>query len=475
MDDSGEQQSGWRDSLPELVFFLFIIALFLVAVGWFVYSSMQALENSEEDFAEEGSAKEVFSESVEEVDAWDPVQVEFPYFDPGRVLNNPECRVRVVQAANVDTAVVLLPFEGGARFAVVDATGILHAGELSFWPATFEVAKRSDGSVLTAFGHLTGEESGEDPRDGLWPVRIFLDGKLILGHDSVWDFGLAGDGSSYYLVETVGGDMSQLVIRNLEERMEQRHDLGDTFGPPGSDHSVPPGFYSLDHSEVIVPPNRKGVGRHRLFSTRSGGYGQRRVLASEENRVISARYASSSEGYVLFDLNDGGNVNLYRMNVGWGENLGETARWQRGLPAFYNLVHELALSPDGALLLLNGRKVALFRTSSGRMVFRKPSDDADLPPNLQEMFGLEAIEDQVELSNRSWFLGDELIMDRIVAMPDGHREVAYDVFDLEGIQIGSEPRRRIIRNSLSECSPGDHALQGLQEHEGRLTFLTTRG
>ena len=205
MDDSGDQQTGWRDSLPDLLFFLFIIVLFLVAVGWFVYFSMKAIENPEEDSAEEVVAETV-EETVEEVGARDPVQVEFPYFDPGRVLNNPECRVRVAQAASVDTAVVLLPFEGGARFAVVDATGILHAGELSFWPATFEVAKRRNGSVLTAFGHLTGEESGEDPRDGLWPVRIFLDGKLILGHDSVWDFGLAGGGSSYYLVETVGGD-----------------------------------------------------------------------------------------------------------------------------------------------------------------------------------------------------------------------------------------------------------------------------
>ena len=474
MDDSGDQQTGWRDSLPDLLFFLFIIVLFLVAVGWFVYFSMKAIENPEEDSAEEVVAETV-EETVEEVGARDPVQVEFPYFDPGRVLNNPECRVRVAQAASVDTAVVLLPFAGGARFAVVDATGILHAGELSFWPATFEVAKRRNGSVLTAFGHLTGKESAEGFRDGLWPVRIFLDGKLILGHDSAWDFGLAGDGSSYYLVEPVGGDASRLVIRRPREGTEQRHDLGDALGPPGSDYSVPLGFYSLDHSELIVPPNRKGVGRHRLFSTRSGGYGQRRVLASEENKVISARYASSSEGYVLFGLTGGGNVNLYRMNVGWGENLGETARWQRDLPALYNPVHELALSPDGAFLLLNGQEVALFSTYSGRMVFRMRRDDAELPPHLQEMFGLEAIEDQVELNNRSWILGDELIMERIVAMPDGRREVAYDVFDLEGIQIGSEPRRRIIRNSLSECSPGDHALQGLQEHEGRLTFLTTRG
>ena len=165
MEDSGDQQTGWRDSLPELVFFLFIIVLFLVAVGWFVYFSMKAIENPEEDSAEEVVAETV-EETVEEVGARDPVQVEFPYFDPGRVLNNPECRVRVAQAASVDTAVVLLPFAGGGRFAVVDATGILHAGELSFWPATFEVAKRRNGSVLTAFGHLTGEKSAEGSETG---------------------------------------------------------------------------------------------------------------------------------------------------------------------------------------------------------------------------------------------------------------------------------------------------------------------
>ena len=474
MEDSGDQQTGWRDSLPDLLFFLFIIVLFLVAVGWFVYFSMKAIENPEEDSAEEVVAETV-EETVEEVGARDPVQVEFPYFDPGRVLNNPECRVRVAQAASVDTAVVLLPFAGGGRFAVVDATGILHAGELSFWPATFEVAKRRNGSVLTAFGHLTGEKSAEGFRDGLWPVRIFLDGKLILGHDSAWDFGLAGDGSSYYLVEPVGEDASRLVIRRPKEGAARRYKLKDLLPPRRGDDPVALISYSLDNSEVKIRPFGTQLETHRFYSTRSGGHDGRKAIASKDQSVTSVRFASSQEAYFLFDFSDMEGLALTRTTFQWGEEQVQEAHWQRELPTLYNLVHELDLSPDGAFLLLNGREVALFNTSSGRMVFRKPKDDAELPPHLQEMFGLEAVEDQVEFKTGSWFLGDELIMDRIVAMPDGRREVAYDVFDLEGIQLGSEPRRRIIRNSLSECAPGDHPLQGLQEHEGRLTFLTTRG
>ena len=42
------------------------------------------------------------------------------------------------------------------------------------------------------------------------------------------------------------------------------------------------------------------------------------------------------------------------------------------------------------------------------------------------------------------------------------------------IKLDSQPDFRVEVNPDIPCSSGDYSPQGLQVHEGRLTFLTTR-
>ena len=72
--------------------------------------------------------------------------------------------------------------------------------------------------------------------------------------------------------------------------------------------------------------------------------------------------------------------------------------------------------------------------------------------------------------SQSRLVGEHLIFYREVDSSEGPAHFAFDVFDLRGIELESGPSRR-IRDLPGECAFGDSVVQGLQEHDGRLTFL----
>lgn len=469
MNDSNEQHNQSRRRQLQIALIVVAMVLFLGAIASFLLSLASLFEDGWQISNEEETVAAPAQEALEEEKQ--PL-VAFPYFAAEIVLNDTECRLRTVRSETVDTAVVLMPFLHGGRFAVVDSGGIHHAGELSFWPANFEVVKRSDGSVLTGFGRLAEETKLEGSRVQQQPLRVFLDGELIYGYDDIWAFGLAPDGSSFYLVEPQADNRSQLVIRNLEEGSEHRFDLGEILDLPGGDVLSRPIYYSMDSSEVMIAPNIEGVGQHEFFPAKTGESERRRVTALKENRVLSARFASSTDGYFLYDWSDEGSLAISRQQIQWGDDQRMVTDWLHSLSPFYHRAQELELSPDGTFLLLNGRELALLYTSSGRRAFRVPSGEFE-----QDLLGelrTEVAEEQAAQTTRGWFVGNQLLVGQHQSLRE-IEEAAYDVYDLEGIQLGAEPIGRIFKTSSSECAAGDHPSQGLQARDGRLTFLTTRG
>ena len=389
-------------------------------------------------------------------------------FSPEEILDNPECLQRPGKGVSSDVTVVVVPTETGGRFATVDASGILYSDDLPFQPGRFYVARRKDGSVLTVFDGAVREEAGMPGPEVPEPVRIYLDGQIIFDHHKIWSAEVADDGSSYSLIEPVAGG-SRLVIRNLDRGTEHDYDLMGTYYRYRSGEVSHADLYSSDHSELMLYPLLDGTGNHHFFPAIPDGRKRRMVHVPEGEGIRHARFASSEVGYFSFHVpGTREEYFLARREFKWDADGGEVEnRWVRAGGAIETI------SEDGSLLLMG---MTLLDAATGQTVFRMPRDDADAQlPRLRHILGPKAMAEQVGQAQSARLVGDELWVRRILPRgDDGRRSAALDVFKLDGIQMDSGPAFRVPANYLSECAPGDTAFRGLQAHEGRLTYLTTR-
>ena len=97
---------------------------------------------------------------------------------------------------------------------------------LPFRPNHYRLAKHNDGSVIAGFADLRLNSLVRREEDTPEPIRIFRDGRVIYAADKVWNFGLAPDGSAFFVIEPDADRTSQLVIHNLAEGSEHQYDLG---------------------------------------------------------------------------------------------------------------------------------------------------------------------------------------------------------------------------------------------------------
>ena len=472
-----------RKGFPKLPFVLATIALLVFAVGWFVYPSEELLMESEKDI----------SESTEEGGAPDPEHPAHPYFHPEKVLGNPECRQHLGLGPSSDVAVVLLPTQEGARFAAVDASGILHAGTLPFFPERYTVARREGGSVITAFGPARFEGDEIPPIDGLppldyaLPMRVYLGDQTIFENDHIWDFGLANDGSSFYVIQPVAGETSRLTIHNLDTESTHHYDIGHLYPKlerwkrwerTSNEESNYYIRYSLDYGELMFVPAFLGVGTHHFFPTSSDAREPRKISVSDDEGAVFSTFASSREGYFLLGNNDrfGPRV-VIRREYSWPSGQAQTETWKKTLSDGSPHSYLLHLSQDGSRMLLFGDEIQLLDTANGETLFLFPRDDLkDQLPRMSRILGPDATEEQVGTVVVADFHENQLVLFRELSSSQAASEgFAYDLFDLDTIELDSGPSRRVTTNADVPCESGDHFLRGLQEHDGRLTFLTTRG
>ena len=402
-----------------------------------------------------------------------PVQIdEFDGLTPAEVLGNLECRQRV--AASGDTTLVVLPSPRGARFSAVDGTGVLSFGEVPFDPGRYNVAKTRDGSVLVALGHPKWEEPGRPPPEHSMPVHVFLDGQAIFEHGHVLDFGVASDGSSFFVIEALAAETSRLAIHNLEQGSERHYDLGDLFQMHESGEISHGVWYSKDNREVMFSPVFDGIGTHHFFSVDPDRRVPRRIVVPAEAGVVYSTFASSRTGYFSFvDRANRDSFALVRRDIEWmPEGARTTQSWRRSMSRPGALDQGWDVSRDGSLLLMKGFDLQLIDTASGETVFRMPTVDREAQmTRLRDVLGPDAGLEVVGSNSGSRLVGEHLILYREVDSPEGPAHFAFDVFDLRGIELESGPSRR-IQDLPGECAIGDSVVQGLQEHDGRLTFLS---
>lgn len=130
-------------------------------------------------------------------------------------------------------------------------------------------------------------------------------------------------------------------------------------------------------------------------------------------------------------------------------------------------------SRDGSFMLTRGLDPRLIDRANGETAFLLPTTDKDAQlGRLRNLLGPDTGPEAVGSKSGNRLMGSKLVVFREFGSPASPTSRGYDLFDLEGIEIDSAPSRRII-DLPGECAPGDSMVQGLQEYEGRLTFLKT--
>ena len=393
------------------------------------------------------------------------------HFVPERVLGNPECRMTVYPSVLGDTAVVVLPTEDGARFAVLDAGGPLFAGELPFRPRRFQVVRRRDGSVLTAFtdtSHLLLDDRSTERRGF---ARVHLDRQPILVHDMVSDLELAPDGSSYFFVEPLAADTSQMVIHNLDLGLERTHFLDTLYYSPPSSHRYYSGYYSRDNSEIMFFPDYEGVGKHRFLPTGPSG-GWRIVDVTDIEGLQTAAFTSSEAGFFLTYDQEEMRGEVFRRDFEWdGPAWQSVDRWSVTLPESVGFNLPMQFSSDGSMLLAHGKEMRLIDTDDGEVLFRFPLRDKSAQlSRLAHILGPDATEADVGNGEWPFFRGEQLLLPREFEGAEGGKaRRVYDVFDLAEMSINAGPDVRVADNR-EVCAPSERGQPGLREEGGRLVY-----
>ncbi len=399
------------------------------------------------------------------------------HFFPERVLGNPKCRMRIHSARRGDTALVVLPTSTGARFAALDSDGPMYTCELPFRPRGFSVVRRRDGSVLMAFADINYAllDDGSTERSGF--ARVCLDGQSILVHDMVWDLEIAPDGSSYFFVEPLEGETSQMVIHNLDLDLERKHFLDNLYNAPPSSHRYYSTRYSKNNSEIMFFPDYEGVGEHRFLLTGASG-GWRRVDVSDIENLYTATFTSSEAGFFVTDDRGEMRSQLFRRDFEWESSEWQSVdRWSITLPESVGFNFPMQFSRDGSKLLAHGEEMILIDTDNGEVLFRFPMRDKSAQlSRLVHILGPDATEADVGTAVSPWFRGEQLWLLRRFGGPGGRTNLrrVHDVFDLTKISIDAGPDYRVPYNPPRGCAPVGPGQPGLRVVGGRLVYGVAR-
>ena len=438
---------------------------------------------------------------------------------PGEVLGNPDCRLLAGREPAADLALVVVPTDSGARFAVLGGAGEIFGDSLPFVPHRFHVGRRVDGTVVAAVADLRLNSGVYRDPDTPEPVRIYVDGHVAYETNKAWNFGVAPDGSSFYVQEPMAGDASRLLVRNLDSGTEAHFDLGTDYAPA---NSYDPGYlvrYAQPTGEVMFAGwGDHGRGLYRFYPVEGGKAREIRIgpinPSIEGSRadividdgVFMVRVVSSGEGYFAYSpatwarTGDPETWRIVRRRFGYRDDPTVEDVWSReiSLAGYGGTMIE---SDDGRWLGLNAWDFVLLDAVTGETVFAYPKvDKAAELARLSTVLPSGATIGDVGAVTSASFRGSHLMLYRQIGSTrscsvsdenpkSGHGQyydcvadlrrrglyrTVLDVFDLERLELDSKPIFRVDYDDRDQCAIGDFPLRGLQVREGRLTFLPDR-
>ena len=473
----------------------------------------------------EESPREVELPSIEsEIAETAPTREWDGMFALDEVFDNPDCMFRPGGGAAKGTAAVVIPDEGGgSRFKILDAEGTLFEGELPFNPNKAYLGRSEDQSIVAGFGDIRLNSKVFRESETPEPVRIYRDGNLVYSTPKARQFALASNGSAFVTLEPGPDKTHVLKIRRFEPFAERDVSLGNLQLNMGNHVRYGVGF-SNDWQDVKLSPSQGGKPL-RFFPVDPDGdavafWEDETDVGQATGSVIPNR----SVGY--FKKGDRSADSEWPRWRVWKE----TYEWENGQRQvaiewethfFSNISGRGFLAHGGRYYIRKGEVVRVLNADTGELVFAFPTDQvlARAPEfegrNRSEIEGherlvyhgrlarerLRSVEhpDEVGLpgSVRSVYARDgELILYSVIlrggsldcrTVPSveysncvdttlrehGARySDVLDAFTLEGLNMDSEPARRVEYKREHSCARGDIVFQGLELEDGTFRFRT---
>ena len=444
-------------------------------------------------------------------------QVNNAVLAPEHVIDNPKCRMSAGSGNAKGTALVVVPASDGARFAVLDADGTVFAGSLNFMPHHLRLGRRSDGTLVAGLADLRLNSREFREPEAPEPLHIYVNAQLVYETTKAWNFGVARDGSSFFVLEPMAGDASRLLLRNLDLGEETHFDLGSVFKPA---NPYDPGFvarYTDRQDEVMFHQGGDfGRGLYHFYSvdgghTRTIGIGLPTNTAAAAtvglempDDAFEARIISSEIGYFAYSLKREAPDTtgmperwlIMKRRFRYGPEPAVEEIWSRDLH-LSGFNGSMVESDDGRWLALGAWDFTLLNSTTADTVFVYPQvDKAAERARLESVIPADAANEDVGGVQGHYFRGGELVFLRQVGSTracggrgglEGYRScvadlrsrglyrTVLDVFDLDRITLQGQPDFRFEINPDNQCARGHHPLRGLQDHGGRLTYLGSSG
>ena len=425
-----------------------------------------------------------------------------PYYGelrPAEVLGNLECGMVPGWGAAAGTALVVVPHGPGAKFSVVDRDGTVFGDTVPFRPNHYSLGRREDGTPLVGLGARRRKSDQFWPPDSPEPVHIYFGGQLIYESNKAWDFLIARDASSFVVYEPSGGGASRLVVRDLTSGEERHIDLG-TGLTPTNHRPLPVIDYALGGQEIVVQQRegRYTSGRGTYWFYPLGEGRPKRITIQQGDYDFNALVVSSREAYFTEQSDrDVWGITKRRLDA----SAGTTEDLWHNVLGLRSGISRLSISDDGRWLGVHDRNFHMLNTENGESVFEYPraagTEDRQLAM-LSSVLGPDAspvdIGDLLTITfrgNGMWFLRHfgslkckELLGEwepydtvRFRQCVRDHRErglykAVYDVYDLDTLAANSQPAYRAEISEDTSCMEGNMPLRGLQNVDGKLTYLT---
>ena len=419
---------------------------------------------------------------------------------PDRTILNVDCRMLSGKGPAEDVAVLTLLSEESAEFAVLDEHGTVTSGRLDFRPHHFRIGRRSDGSVLVGFANLRLNSGVFRPPDSDEPIRIYHGDHVVYETRKAFDFDIASDGSSFFVLEPSPGGATRIVIRNMDDGTQKETELGTRFS---SSNAYSPGnhmpVYSLDSSEIMFTPAHEdamGVGTYWVYPV---GEGRARRITVQDS--WGAWLTSSENGYFV-DRPDGlapeerGDVwQVTRKRIDPVKSESEVLWSSRVYVKHHD--GELSLSQNGRWLGVDGWNYKVLDTRTGETVFdflTVPDREAVLARLAPAMPIGSTLEDLGWYGSMS-FWGNSLVGFRRVGdispcstkkgekydnrkwrqcirdlRLQGRYRTFFDVFEMDNIELDSPPTYITEVFEESNCMPANSPRRGLIDLDGQLAF-----
>ena len=425
-----------------------------------------------------------------------------PYYGelrPAEVLGNLECDMVPGWGAATGTALVVVPHGQGAKFSVVDRDGAVFGDTVPFRPNRYSLGRREDGTPLVGLGTLNRNFNQFRSPDSPEPVYIYMGRQLIYESNKAWEFLIARDASSFVVHEPSGGGTSRLAVRDLARGEERHIDLGTRLM---SVHAYESGLfidYALGDQEIIVKQlehsDSRGIGTYWFYPVGEGRSQRITIKGGSSVLVVSSR-----EAYFMKQPDEVARRGVWRItkrrldvSAGTTEDLWSNVLDLRGGGDLRTI------SDDGRWLGVDGWDFHVLNAESGESVFKYPRDvgneDRQLAM-LSSVLGPDASPVDIGTltniafrGNGMWFRrhfgwaecspppGEEYDAVRYRQCVRDHRErglykAVYDMYDLDTLAADSQPAYRTEIFRETSCMEGNMPLRGLQNVDGKLTYLT---